>query len=367
LVSRGVVLVAPNYRIGRLGFFAHPALRAEGAGAVAYYWLMDQLMALEWVRDNIARFGGDPGNVTILGCSAGGSSVNSLLASPRARGLFHRASVRSGGGFFNATRPLERAESQGLAFAERVGVTGEGAEALARLRALTTEQVLAGDPGPPDFGAMEDGTLLEGPISVALARGTSARVPVLVGSTSNEASVFGLMGFDREVLARRFGIDLDAVRPAYEAQGRLDDAELLRQVQTDFIFTSAALGSTALAARNGLSAYAYHFDYVGGPDAASARGAAHCADMGYLFGRAPADSARDREVASELTGYLYNFMLRGDPNGPGLPPWPRASADRLEPLVIGATSRPVAGFRSRQLQPWFEKWRTETGQTLDLH
>jgi para-nitrobenzyl esterase len=137
-------------------------------------------------------------------------------------------------------------------------------------------------------------------------------------------------------------------------------------VQTDFIFTSAALGSTALAARNGPSAYAYHFDYVGGPDAASARGAAHCADMGYLFGRAPADSTRDREVASELTGYLYNFMLHGDPNGPGLPPWPRASADRLEPLVIGATSRPVAGFRSRQLQPWFEKWRTETGQALEL-
>jgi len=368
IVRRGVVLVSPNYRIGRLGFFAHPALTASGSDRepVANYWLMDQIEALRWVRRNIAAFGGDPDNVTILGCSAGGSSVNALMASPRARGLFARASVHSGGGFFNATRALAVAERQGLDFAARAGVSGAGPDAIAQLRRLSVAQVLAADPGPPNFGAMIDGRLLREQISVSFARGDVARVPMVVGSTSNEASVFGLMGFDRNVLAQRFGVDLDMLRPLYATGAPLGDAELLRQVQTDFIFTSASLGMASLAARAGLSSYAYHFDYVPAAERPLMPGAAHCADMPYRFGMADDRSAAGVALSRALETYLVNFLHTGDPNGPGLPAWPRFETDRAAPLVIGESLRAVPGFRARQLAPWYAKWSRESGQPFPM-
>lgn len=193
IVKAGVVLVAPNYRLGRLGFFSHPELsrRSRQRGdALSNYWLMDQIAALQWVQRNIERFGGDPDNVTIIGCSAGGSSVNALMATPRARGLFARASARSGGGFFNATRPLAVAESQGREFAARIGARDE-AQALERLLAMDANAILALESGPPDFGAVVDGELLPEPTSVSFASGRIARVPYMVGSTSDEASGFG--------------------------------------------------------------------------------------------------------------------------------------------------------------------------------
>lgn len=374
LVDQGVVLVSPNYRLGRMGFFAHPALtteaEAEGPagsqGVVGNYWLSDQIAALQWVKRNIARFGGDPDNITILGCSAGGSAVNALLASPAARGLFQRASVHSGGGLFNATRPLDRAEQQGTAFAGRVGVQGADADALRRLRALTPAQVLAGDPGPPDFGAIVDGRLLPQSISAAFAGGDTATVPVISGSTSDEASVFGLMGFDAGVLADRFGIRMDDLRAAY---GDLDDKEMLRQVQTDFIFTSAAMGMAALTANAGRPAYAYHFDYVAQAQRGQVAGVAHCGDMPYTFAPAHARGqdpllGKDAEIAGLMQGYFLNFIRTGDPNGAGLPAWPRFTPETFTPLVIADETGGVPGFRARQLAPWYAKWSAETGQTF---
>lgn len=353
IVRKGVVLVAPQYRIGRLGFFAHPALTREAARGTGNFWLSDQIEALRWVKRNIARFGGDPNRVTILGCSAGGSSVNALMTSPAARGLFGRASARSGGGFFNADRPLATAEDQGKAFAARAG-----AGDLQALRRLTVEQVLAADPGLPNFGAIVDGRLLPEPVSIAFARGRQARVPYVSGSTSNEASVFGLMGFDAAVLKARFGIDLDALRPVY---GPLAEAELLRRIQTDFIFTSAALGMAGLAAR-WAPAWSYHFDYVPPSLRAASPGAPHCADMPYLFGDGSEATAEERALAATMQAQLYNFIVLGDPNGPGLPDWPATKPGALSPLVIGTSVTAVPGFQAERLRPWFAKWRAEKGQ-----
>lgn len=362
IVREGVVLVSPNYRLGRLGFFAHPELTREAPRANANYWLMDQVAALKWVRDNIAGFGGDPDNVTIIGCSAGGSSINALMASPMARDLFARGSAHSAGGFFNANRPLAQAEEQGKAFAGRVGISG-AEEALARLRALTVEQILAGDSGAPDFGAIVDGYWLPQPLSTLFARGEIAKVPLISGSTSNEASVFGLMGFDKAVLAERFGIDLDQAAPAY---GVADEAELIRQVQTDFIFTSAALGMTDLAARAGVPAWSYYFDYVDEADRDSLPGASHCADRSYWFGLVDKNGREDQALSKILRGYLLNYVRSGDPNGPGLPKWSPSSRGMVSPLVIRKDIRVEPGFRDRQLQPWYAKWQRESGQTLDL-
>jgi len=362
IVGKGVVLVAPNYRIGRLGFFSHPQLTNEARNANSNYWLMDQVAALKWVRRNIARFGGDPNNVTIIGCSAGGSSVNALVASPEARNLFVRASVHSGGGLFNANRLLAQAEKQGIAFAKRVGVTDTGASGLSQLRNLSVADVLSGDTGAPDFGAVVDGTWLEAPISVSLARGQFSHVPLMTGSTSNEASVFGLMGFGRETLEKRFNLNFAALEPAY---GPLAPAELLRQVQTDFIFTASSMGMTQLAARSGDTAWSYHFDYVNSARRGQVPGPSHCEDMGYWFGELQNPTAEDRQISATLQQYLLNYVRSGNPNGAGLPLWKPVTAGTPAPLVIDASGfHIVPNFRSRQLSPLYSKWQADTRQSL---
>ncbi len=364
LVARGIVLVAPNYRVGRFGFFAHPALTAEAGRGTGNLWLSDQILALDWVRRNIAKFGGDPDNVTIIGCSAGGSSVNALMATPQARGLFAKASVHSGGGLFNANRPLKQAERQGIEFARRAGIEGGGPQVLERLRALTPEVILAADPGAPDFGAIVDGHFLSAPLSHVFARGEQARVPLITGSTSNEASVFGLMGFDAATLRSRFGIDLGAVRPIYESQfGTLAESELLRRVQTDFLFTSASLGMTALHSRVA-PAWAYHFDYLPTSMRGTQPGAAHCDDMPYLLGSLPAADERSLSVAAIQRDYLYNFIVRSDPNGTGLPRWPATQPERHVALFIGNDEVAARDMGGETMQFWFAKWKTETGSLV---
>lgn len=358
IVRAGVILVSPNYRVGRFGFFAHPALSAEAGRGTGNFWLSDQILALDWVRRNIARFGGDPAKVTVLGCSAGGSSVNALMASPAARGLFARASVHSGGGFFNATRPLARAEREGLDFAARAGIAGQGAAALAALRQLPVKAVLAADPGAPNFGAIVDGALLREPVSLTFAAGRQARVPLIAGSTSDEASVFGLMGFDAQVLRERFGIDLAQLRQVYATEGPLSDAQLLRKVQTDFIFTSAALGMSSLAARTA-PAWTYHFGYVPPAQRAASPGAPHCADMPYLFGLDPA--AADQWPGAVLRQYWLNFIRFGDPNGAGLPRWEGARPDAQRLLLVDDAARTVDSLRPEAVAFWHHRWQQETG------
>lgn len=371
IVKRGVVIVSPNYRLGRLGFFAHPALTAQAGGrGTGNFWLMDQIAALQWVRRNIAAFGGDPANVTIMGCSAGGSSINSLVASPAARSLFAKASVHSGGGLFNATRALAKAEEQGLAFAGRVGVGAPNGAALAQLRQLPVTRILAGDPGAPDYGAIIDGKLLPDAIPMLYSQGKVAHVPMIVGSTSNEASIFGLMGFDAAQLQQRFGIDMAALRGIYAANGAIGEAEMLRQVQTDFIFTSAAMAVPAMAARSA-PAWSYHFDYVDSARRGSVPGASHCADWPYLFdgaefGAVKAPTAQDKAMSAMMQAYLFNFVRHGDPNGADLPPWPQTAPGRISPLLIGTDTRAVPDFRQSQLQPWFAKWEGENGRTLGM-
>ncbi|MCB2078195.1 MAG: carboxylesterase/lipase family protein [Novosphingobium sp.] len=364
LLEKGVVLVAPNYRVGRLGFFAHPALTAEAGRGTGNFWLSDQVLALGWVRRNIAKFGGDPENVTILGCSAGGSSVNALMASPKARGLFAKASAHSGGGMFNANRPLASAEQQGIAFASRAGVEGSGSNALEHLRALSPEDVIAADPGAPDFGAIVDEYYLPAPLSVVFAHGEQARVPYISGSTSNEASVFGLMGFDAQVLRSRFGIDLDAMRPAYEARyGALEEAELIRRVQTDFLFTSAALGMAGLHSRVA-PAWTYHFDYLPQGSRGSQPGAPHCADMPYLFGPVP-DDDESRALAGTMRDLWFDFIGKSDPSGPAGQRWPAMRPGDRRTLLVSEALVPVRNFGGKTIDAWFAKWKAETSISIE--
>lgn len=362
---RGILLVSLNYRLGRLGFFSHPGLGEEQPDIPAgNYWLMDQIAALRWVRANIGRFGGDPAQVTIMGCSAGGSSINALVAAPSARGLFARASAHSGGGLYNATRPEAQAEQEGIAFARRAGVETSGAAAIAALRKLSPAAILAADPGPPNFGAVVDGATIPQETALAFAKGEIARVPYISGSTSNEASVFGLMGFDEKVLKDRFGIDFPAVRRVYDPQGRLAPAELLRQVQTDFIFTAAATAMAALAAR-WQPAWSYHFAYVPPTERGTVPGAPHCADFGYILGAPKARQNRENSrIARMMQDYWTNFIKTGNPNGSGLPRWPEYKGQHRAPLLIDRETAAAPDFRAPQLLYWHQSWANRAGQAL---
>src|SRR5262249_50856288 len=151
----------------------------------------------------------------------GGSSVNLLVATPAARGLFARGISESGGGLFNASRPLAKAQDEAREVARRAGADGDSPEGLQKLRALTPEQVLANEQGPPDYGAIVDGQLLPDSLPVLFARGRINPVAYLAGSTTDEASIFGLMGFDEAVMEKRFGIRVADVRPVYERDGKM--------------------------------------------------------------------------------------------------------------------------------------------------
>ncbi len=379
LSKRGVVLVSFNYRVGRFGFFAHPGLaRQHPDEPVANYWLMDQIAALKWVKANISAFGGDPGNVTIFGVSAGGTSVNALVASPEARGLFHKAISMSGGGLFNASTPLADAEKVGLQVAARAGATGDGPDAVDKLRAMTAEQVLANEQGPPAYGAMVDGKLLPDALPVLFARGDVAPVPYMAGTASDEFSIFGMMGFTGATLKERFGVDVAAARPAYEAGRKLSDAELVSQIGTDFIFTAGAHGLASMVARTGQPAYTYRLAYLAGEFRGKIKGVPHGGDGMYVFGLdykpevvfapgtwAAAPTEKDRRISALMADYWTNFARTGDPNGAGLPVWGPFKRPAPQTLVFDDDTASVPDFRKSQLGLWFRMWERQTGLRVE--
>jgi para-nitrobenzyl esterase len=232
--KRGVAFVSFNYRVGRFGFFAHPALSKEDpAGPLGNYGYMDQIAALKWVKQNVAAFGGDPGNVTLFGESAGGGSVLTMMTSPMAKGLIHTAIVESGGGrtLLMGERYLNRtveggppsAESVGLAFAKSVGIEGEDAAALAALRKLPADAVTAGlnmaSMGTPTYaGPMIDGKMVIESPGAAYAAGRGAKIPFMIGTNSAD------IGFPRsrtiEDLLAPFGPDREKAKAAYDPTAR---------------------------------------------------------------------------------------------------------------------------------------------------
>jgi para-nitrobenzyl esterase len=151
---------------------------------------------------------------------------------------------------------------------------------------------------------------------------------------------------------------MPALRPTYEADGALTDAELLRRVQTDFIFTSASMGMASLAARSA-PAWSYHFSYVPVANRATMPGAPHCADMPYMIGLPDDAPPADQAIARKIQSYWYDFIARGDPNGPGLTTWPRTVPGTIEPLVMADTFRAARDFEGARMRLWFAKWRAE--------
>jgi para-nitrobenzyl esterase len=267
----GVVLVSFNYRLGNFGFFAFPALSRKAAGApLGDYAFMDQIAALEWVRRNATSFGGDPHNVTIFGESAGGMSVNALLMSPLARGLFAKAIIESGAGRDNVypLRPLagssDAAEAMGLRLARHLGVDGEGYDALARLRALPAAELVDGlNMATRDSdhtyvgGPIVDPRLYPGAPTKIYAAGGGARVPVLIGANTDEISNLTAASF--EALWRRFGNDSAAARRLYDPDGRRTLQEVCATAGGDQWAVEPARAIARLLSARGQRVYEYRF------------------------------------------------------------------------------------------------------------
>ncbi len=353
----GMVFVSLDYRLGRFGFFAHPAISADHPDEPkGNYGYMDQIAALRWVHDNITAFGGDAEQVTVMGESAGGGSVLMLLNAPGARGLFARAIVQSGGGTdFSENRRIAEtkdgkvsAEEVGIAFANSVGIEGRGADALRALRRLSPEKIV-GDLNMATLNAgkdlstypdpMIDGQIVVAPIVDRYAQRLEANVPLLIGTTSADISHVAAQSKD-EVFAA-FGAAQSAARQAYDPDGTVPLDRLAAQIGADRFMGEPARFAARAFSEIGAAVYEYRFSYV--PPAlkeTSPNGAGHFSDVPFVFvtqdrfrvgQTAPGDAA----VAATIHAYWVNFAKSGDPNGAGLPHWPRYSAVRDELLDFG--------------------------------
>ncbi|MEI9931115.1 MAG: carboxylesterase family protein [Rhizomicrobium sp.] len=372
LAKRGVVIVSFNYRLGELGFLAHPALASEHTSdeATGNFGLLDQIAALKWVQKNIAAFGGDPNNVTIFGESAGGMSVNDLMASPMARGLFTKAISESGLGF-NEIPSLEKAQQASADWGTAMGVTGSDAAALAKLRALKIDDILkhrAMDKTEVGSTPFLDGKVLADQVSLLFAKGEIAKVPYIAGSNSNEASLAQAIGDDPVKDLDKFGDALPKVRAVYEAGGKLTDEEFGRQVFGDALFTAPAQTLAGFVDKNGEPARVYHFAYIADHFRGQVPGVNHGGEIPFVFGFrglgffANFTSDADRKTATQMGDYWVNFAKTGDPNGAGLPAWPAFSNTARETLLVDDdATKAVADFRRGQVQIMTGVWAKRVG------
>ncbi len=368
--NQGVILLTINYRLGRLGHFAFPALSKEHPdeykGSYAY---MDQIAALKWIQENIAEFGGDPKNVTIFGFSAGGVSVHSLLTIPAAKGLFHKAISESGGGRDGVLtgRPIRQdnadplyavsAETIGINFARKHKIDGTDDAALTKLRSLSLEEILDGGQESDSSGLrIYSGPILDGKLVVETAEsaykaGRQANVPLIIGNCSGEiGGPFISSSTTKDALFALFGEQEAEAKAAFDPDGNKEFAEVITKFNTDWVWGEPGRMTARAFVAKKTPAYMFQFGYV--PAAARQRsryGAGHGSDISFVFNTlnarwgAPGEATpEEKELAKIMNTYWANFAKTGNPNGKGLPVWPLYTTQKEEILDIELDGKVVS-------------------------
>jgi len=332
----GVVLVSLNYRLGRLGFFAHPSLTGENPGGLlGNYGIMDQIAALRWVQANIARFGGDPARVTIFGVSAGATFTNLLRISPLARGLF-AASIAESDPFFQPWPYLASlrhgaepaAEDWGVGWAAAHGLPAATAE---QLRAIPVDETLAGpnDANQQQVKPVVDGKVVPERGPEAYAAGAGGTTPYIIGNNSFEGSLAAIYRTDPTSYVAGLGANGPAVLQAYGPAITRDPALLGATLVGDTSFLVPKRVAARMASAHGAPTWVYQFAYVAESQRGRAPGAPHGGEVPYVFEAfgtgpgQPAPTDADRAMAARVHAYWVNFARTGDPNGAGAPSWPR--------------------------------------------
>jgi para-nitrobenzyl esterase len=375
LAKKGVVLVSIAYRLGPFGFLATPDLSAEDHGHSGNYGMLDQIAGLEWVKRNIAAFGGNPNCVMIFGESAGGIAVSMLAASPLAKGLFQGAISESGGSFAPArfsneagenVPPLAVAEHNGSAFLAKIG-----AKSVADARKMTAESIIKAS--PPGAGAgfwpNFDGYVLPGDQYNLYEEGRYNDTPVLIGTNSDEGALFVATttapAYEKSVHAG-YGDYAEKILAAYPTGSDAEALRSARDLARDSTFAWSTWTWARLESKRGKSnVYVYYFShrptYPNTPQFKS-WGAAHGAEISYVFGNftpSMPPSAEDRAVSDTVSSYWVNFAKTGDPNATGMPTWPAFNNSKPEVMNLNDPSKaiPLPNAEKLKVLDGYYAWR----------
>jgi para-nitrobenzyl esterase len=366
---KGVVLVSLAYRLGPYGYMAHPELSRESGHGSGTYGIQDLVAGLQWVKANVAAFGGDPGNVTIFGHSAGSQAVSFLAASPLAKGLFHRVIAMSGASFaplvrsekagFGMSIPaLKTAEATGSAFLSKLGVKN-----IAEARALSADMIESATGGAMTFRPVADGYVLTSDMTTLYEHGKFNDTPVLLGHTSDETLVFGgpksvtPADFEKQ-MKEQFGAQAESVLAAYPHATDADAVRAARHVRND---TSFGWNMWTWAREQSKHGKGKVFSYYYNNHGPQTEGSGHGSDVPFHFQTLTVrgtPSKKDLALSEMISSYDINFAKTGDPNGKGLPSWP-AFTDKNQQVMVfdaapGARTYPLLP-QMKTLDSYFER------------